>query len=289
MQTKLTFKRCKQTGLPLHDDGVGYRVLGALPPAGKQFNMPNYAGTFRTLPESEWVERSLKQWNLRVEDQGRFGSCVGQGTTKGFTYAWLISGQTPQLFSPTFVYAHINGGRDQGAQVSDGLKTIKENGVCLLDQFGPDKIYLRDVSPAAKQTALRFRVIEAYKINSWIELGSALSSGMLVVSGIGVGNNFSNLDRNGVAPLPDQVVGGHCMAHIGLKKIAGQWKAETQNSWSTSWGQGGFCYLQKDAWHPSFGFPFDAFAIGAVIDDPEETQTDPVILKAGKETKHHAV
>ncbi len=55
---------------------------------------------------------------------------------------------------------------------------------------------------------------------------------MPVVTGIAVGNNFSNLDRNGVAPLPDRVVGGHCTCQLGLKKVQGIWMAETQNSWS---------------------------------------------------------
>jgi hypothetical protein len=190
----------------------------------------------------------------------------------------LASGQARHLFSPTSIYARINGGRDQGAQVASGLEAIKTYGTCFQEQFGEDKIYAQQLSAAAAKTATRFRVLEAYKINNWSELGTAITKGFVVVSGIGVGDNFSNLDSNGVAPLPNRVIGGHCLASFGLKKVSGIWVANTRNSWGDRWGKLGNCYLQRDAWHPQYGFPFDAFAIGGVLDDPEETETDPPIL-----------
>lgn len=271
----------KLNGLPVTDDGTQYRTLGALPPT-RSYSLPSFGGSFEALPESEWQECSLRNWNVPILNQGHFGSCVGHGSVEALTYAWLIAGQQRVELSPTFIYAWINGGRDSGAQVSQGLECIKSHGSCLMNQFGEDKIYLQQMSAEAKATGLKFRVLEAYKVNSWVELGSALMRGMTVVCGIGVGSNFSRLDSNGVPPLPDTIVGGHCLCNVGLKKVSGIWVAETQNSWSSSWGQSGFCYLRKEHWDPRFGFSFDAFAVGSVIDNPDDTD-DPPILHGKKQ------
>jgi hypothetical protein len=272
-------KTCDRTGLPMHDDGHQWRVLGALAPV-KAFALPNFGASFDVIPERDWIETSVDDWaqKIPVWNQGQHGACVGHGSATAFTFAWLISGQAYHEFSPTSIYARINGGRDQGAQVGDGLLCLKKYGAALMSQFGEDKIWEQQLTADVRKTATRFRVVEAYKINDWTEMGTALMKGFMVVSGLAVGDNFSNLDRNGVAPLPDRVTGGHCLAHYGLRQVGGTFVAKTRNSWGMSWGVGGDCYLQKDAWNPRYGFPFDAFAIGGVMDDPEETDTDSPVL-----------
>ncbi len=263
--------------MPLIDDGFQFRALGAKRPR-QTFTHRTFESVFTVLPESEWREGSVMHWNVPIWDQGQYGSCGGHAAGTAFSYLWAMSGQSMHEFSPTSVYARCNGGRDEGCVVADTLTCLKNYGICFMSEFGENKIYLSQMSVAAKKTALRFRVIEAYKISNWQQMGTALTRGMVVVSGIGVGNNFSNLDRNGVAPLPDRVIGGHALAQIGLRKVDGTWVATTQNSWGSRWGSNGFCYLQKDAWHPQFGFPFDAYALASVLDDPEETETDPPVL-----------
>jgi Papain family cysteine protease len=264
------------TGLPVHFDGSTYRILGVLKPT--KFGMfKNFGDTFDVIPESSWTECSLRKWNVSIWNQGEHGSCVGHGSGAGFTYAWLLSGQPLQQFSPTSVYAHVNNNQDNGAQVSDGLMCLKQYGISLMPLFPESDIYMSQMSTDAQQTALRFRAVDAYKINNWNELGSAIMHGMTVVSGLAVGNNFSQLSSQYIVPLPDYVVGGHCMANIGLHNINGIWYIETQNSWGTTWGDSGFCYLQQNAWNPQYGFPYDAFAINAVYTDPQEIDNEPVL------------
>jgi C1A family cysteine protease len=275
-------RRNATTGLPEIDDGREFRQLGALPPT-RAHRFTNFEASYPSLPESEWKECSIRKWwDQPIYNQGQHGSCVGQASTTGFTYAWRISRQTPQIFSPTYVYAQINGNRDQGAQVSEGLECLEDIGTCLFSQVGQDKIYRSQISSAANETAKRFRVATAYAINSWVELGSAILQGMVVVTGIAVGTNFSYLDSNGVAPLVDRLAGGHALAHVGLKNINGTWVIETQNSWGADWGLNGYCYLREEHFDPRYGFSFDAFAIASVKDDPEDTETDSPILKRSK-------
>lgn len=266
------------SGLPMIYDGEEFRVLAALP-SDKVCTLPLFNDVFETVTTDEWIECSLKHWNTPIWDQGRYGSCSGQASGMAFTYSWLLSGQPFYEFSPTSVYARINGGRDNGATVADTLTCLKKYGIALMSQFGQNKIYTSQLSQEAIITAKRFRILAAYRLQSVDELFTALIRGLAAVSGIAVGQNFSNLDSNGVAPLPNRIAGGHALTHIGLKKIKNTWVVETQNSWGKRWGKNGFCYLQRDAWDRSYGFPFDCYAIGAVIDDPSDDSTDPEVLK----------
>lgn len=268
-----------RSGLPMINGGGEWRVLGALP-SPKLTALPSFAEDFKAIPRSEWVECSLKEWGCPVLNQGKYGSCVGQGTETAFRYIWKISGQTDRDFSPTFIYGHINNNRDNGAQVSDGPTTLRLNGTCLLSQVGMDKIFKSQFPQEAFTTAKRFKLLSAYRCTNYDELCSALMLGFPVISGIAVGSNFTSIPRTGIAPIPDRVVGGHCMCHIGLKQIGGKWMIETQNSWSENWGMGGFCYLQEAAWHPRYGFGFDCWALTAVQDDPEDTRTDTPVVTA---------
>lgn len=266
------------SGLPMIHDGEQWRILGCLPSTDFAAPLPPWFSAFPVVPESEWDETATDMSHVPVFNQGSHSSCVGHGTVTAFTFAWIMSGQPFHVFSPTSIYARINGGRDKGAMVADGLAALKTFGTCFMDQFGEDQIYAQQLPPAAVNTALRFRVHEAYKVSNWAEMGSAINRGLIVVSGLAVGNNFSKLDANGVCPLPDMIAGGHCLAHYGLKKIDGVWMLRTRNSWGNMWGQQGDCYIQQGAWNPQYGFPFDAFAIGGVLDDPQETDTDPPVL-----------
>ncbi len=268
----------KISGLPVHDDGNQQRILGALKPKFKS-PLPSFGDKFTAIDESAWEECSIKPWNAPILNQGRHGSCVGHGSVTGFTYSWLFSGQQSFPFSPTYIYAWINGGVDRGSVVGDGLKELKERGTCFISQFGEDSLFTNQMSEEAKTTASRFRVLDAFKINSWIELGTALMLGFPVVCGLAVGNNFSHLDSNGVAPLPDVVAGGHCLCNTGLKKINGEWVLETQNSWGELWGMNGFCYLHRDHFSPRYHFPFDVFAVASVQDDPITEDEDPPVTE----------
>lgn len=265
------------SGLPLHYDGNEWRVLGTLRPHAL-CALPNFSDSFGVIPESNWQEISLRNTKVKILNQSTHSSCTGNGSVVGFSYAWLLSGQTYHDFSATYIYAQINGGRDQGAMVSDALTALKTYGTCFMSEVGEDIVLRNQIPATANETAKRFKVFEAYKINNFEELGSAIQRGLVVVSGFAVGNNFSQISSEGVAPLPNSVAGGHCTAQIGMKKSSsGDWIIESQNSWG-NWALGGYYYMQRGAWNPMYGFPFDAFAIGGVLDDPQDTDTDVPVL-----------
>lgn len=266
-------------GLPFIDVGGEARSLGCLPPDPNFSALPNFEARFEVLPESKWEENSLKDAKPPIRNQRNHGSCTGQGTVSCYTVAKkkMAPSENFEPLSATFIYGHINGGQDQGARVSDAMMAILQIGTCYDKQVPWNMIYKQQFPPGAFETAKRFKAQEAYKLNSFEELCTALTLGIPCASGLAVGRNFTRgeLRSDGVAPLPDVIVGGHCLAHLGLTRKNGIWVVETFNSWGKEWGMNGWCYLTKEHWSPGYGFPFDCFAIYSVADDVADKDDNP--------------
>lgn len=276
-------------GMPFIDVSGEARSLGCLPPDPNFKALPLFESKFDVLPESKWQENSLRDAKAPIRNQRQYGSCTGQGTVTVFTVAKKKNAPSENfdVLSATFIYGYINHGQDQGARVSDAMMSILQNGTCLDRQVPYNMIFKQQFPQEAFETAKRFKAGEAYKLNSWEELCTALTLGIPCASGIAVGRNFvqGQLQSSGIAPLPDSIVGGHCLAHIGLKQINGIWVVETQNSWGTNWGMDGYCYLRKEHWSPGYGFPFDCFAIYSVADDTSDTEDSPPVFAFNEQSK----
>ncbi len=215
---------------------------------------------------------------ISIDNQGSTSSCVGHGCETTFDYAWLQAGRRMAQFSPTFVYGLINGGRDAGAVISDAATAIKNFGICDA-KYAPEGAIMRSqYSAEAYRDAKRHRAIEVLKLNGWQDILQAIWLELPVMAGLLVGRNFGDLDGEGIAPLPDQVLGGHCISIMGAKqsKRSGEWVAKIQNSWSKNWGLGGFAYLTER--HFQSTNP-DAWAIIGVAQDPDDTFDDVPVAR----------
>lgn len=270
-------------GLPMIEAGGGWRVLAALP--GKSlYGCPAWWGARPVLPRSQWRSTSLRaKYPLPILDQGQTSSCVGHASAKAGRRAWLASGQQDHPFNPFWIYGLINGGRDAGASVGDAVDAMTRWGMAcdgqLTDGDLPHHLYypqqLQQLQQVA-QKAQRFRILESWHLRGpgiFDQIGSALTLGYVVVSGIYVGRNFGQLDSDRVAPLPDQVLGGHALEHNGLVWLPRRnaWGIDTDNSWSAQWGANGTCVLVEGHWQSGLA---DAFAILATATDPQDASQE---------------
>lgn len=251
------------------------RHLGCLPPRADFGGLPKFTATNHVVPRTQWKEVDLSPLGVPVLDQGQHGSCVGHGSTSAFWFAYLIAGGTvpDSGFSPTSLYALINGGWDRGAVVSDAMDALIQQGVCTMKECPESVIFTRQIPASANETRKRFRVLDAYHCATFDEIGSALQLGFPVSFGITLPGNFNKLDAEGVAGLGWGALGGHCMCAYGTTKLkSGAWAIRVRNSWAASWGQNGNCLLVEQ----HFGRDCDAFAVRADLSDPLDPNAPPI-------------
>jgi hypothetical protein len=257
-------------------DGV-YRVLACIPETEEsKAAFPVFGSQMATqLDPSQWQEIDMSWYNPPIWDQGMTSSCVGQGCTAGMQVCYMQSGRPLVEFNPYFCYGLINGGRDQGAMISDGLKALQQYGTCQKDALPNGVMFKNQFPQTAYENAKRFKLAQAYRCPDFNSICSAITLGFVTPLGIWVGDNFSQVDSQGVAPVPAGGGGGHCILGVGLKKSARYgWMIKIQNSWGKRFGVNGYAYIHKG--HFQRMQP-DAFAIQSVIDDPQDnTPADEV-------------
>ncbi len=200
------------------------------------------------IDESQWEENDqFAVFNPRILNQIQNG-CVGHGGDTMFELGWMQSGQDLPTdgFSPTFLYAQLNGGVDQGAMIGDLIGALTGVGQVTADDFPESKYLFRDgIPPALKAEAAKYQADEMYAFSTWAELGTALSRGFGVADSVMVGRTFMNIDANGVVGV-DRGPGNHCVCAGGLRKLSGGWQAHHQNSWGATFGQSGRFYTTQD-------------------------------------------
>jgi intein/homing endonuclease len=233
---------------------------------------------WRRVVGTERMEFAGPVFNMEVSGDNSYvaegigvHNCVGHGSVTAFTRAWSITGHPIRKFSSCYIYGNINGGRDQGAIVSDAMDLLLSKGTCLESTVPEGMIFRRQFPAGADAEAQKYRAFDCYHLGSFDEIGSALVMGDPVCFGIMVGARFNNLDSEGVPPVGGN--GGHCLEGHGLVRLkSGKWGVRTQNSWSVDWGNGGCCVLIEG--HFTYGQNYmgglDAFAIRATADAPDD-------------------
>lgn len=269
----------EDNGLPLVYEGGAYRVLAALPGRAAYAAAPAWADSKPVLPRNQWRPVSLRGYPIPILDQAQSSACVGHATASAFRRAWLRSGQPDRPFNPYWAYGLINHDQDAGAIVGDAVDAIARFGFACDGEPAngdlPHRLFMQTQvmgMAVVLAKAARFRVLECWHLRGpgvFDQMATALQEGYACVSGLTVGRNFGQLDAEGVAPLPDVVLGGHALEHCGLAWSArrGAWLLDTDNSWSLDWGDQGTCRLEEGHWGRGTA---DAFALKAVRIDPED-------------------
>jgi len=254
-----------RSGIPGLEVAGDIRYLACLPP--KDYcNVPRFSAAYDTLPEAKWRECDYSFFKAPVTDQKSTNSCVGQSTATCFKRSWQMAGQEYLDFSPYWVYALINGGRDNGAQIEDAVTAVQKYGVATADEIPRGVLFPNQLPKSAFDRAKNRRALDVHLLQSFEDLCTALSLGFCCVSGIPVSQRWMTPDADGVCPLVDTVVGYHALEHHGLvfSPKRQEWLVLTQNSYGNSWGINGCCKLRKQ----HFTGRMHAFAIRAVYDDP---------------------
>ena len=257
-------------------DGAGEpRRLGCLlPPAGFVSALPAFEDRVPLLKDTEiqdiaksGVMDGRKKFDPSfIKDQKSHGSCNGFAGAMALTRARIRRGLDRVDLSGAYLYSLINGGRDQGSMLDDGMQAIQERGVATADTVGWDAIYPSRYDRAkADAEAKRFRGFECYAVKTPAGLFSAAALGFDLVVAVHVGNRFMKVDSEGVAGV-DNGPGNHAVGADGIVWAKGGPHLTGFNSWNRTYGADGRMLMGWD----HFAQPFEHhvfYAIRSTGDD----------------------
>lgn len=179
----------------------------------------------KRFPHSKWIR-----------NQGGRGSCNGYAGAWALSRARVMSGLDFVALSGEFLYSLINGGRDNGSMLDDGMQAIAEKGVAREELVKHESYLWSQMSAEARSDSARFRAFECYNVESELGLASGLALGFIGVVAVHASNSWSSLSggvsRRSLGP------GNHAVV---CQDVAwnGRLLFDIANSWGVGWGDNG--------------------------------------------------
>ena len=190
-----------------------------------------------------------------VENQGNLGSCTGNALAGAIEFLERKDVVPFVEASRLFIYYNERAMEgtvksDAGAMIRDGIKALKNQGVCS-ETHWPYIISKFAVKPnaACYKEALKRHITSYHRILTVDEMRSCLADGFPFVFGFTVYESFESQEvaRTGVVQMPqpnERSLGGHAVLAVGYDDA--QKRFIVRNSWGTDWGQKGYFTIQYE-------------------------------------------
>lgn len=198
------------------------------------------------LTANVFPEEYRTEGNVKILNQGSIGSCVAHAIATAMAYRELKSGKpTYHNYSRGFIYGNR---RDtdyskEGMITRQALRQVNHDGDCLYSTFPWNEKLDSVKSRIAKNKDKYFNEAANYKIKSYFrcytdeDIKATIMTQGAAILGMPLYEGFG---KNVQLPkLGDKTTGGHVMCCVGWNKDG--WIV--QNSWSSIWGDKGYCYV----------------------------------------------
>ncbi|WP_042373268.1 C1 family peptidase [Streptacidiphilus neutrinimicus] len=193
----------------------------------------------------------LTQYALAPGNQGQVGACVTWATGySGYGILMNEQGIAGAPMAPMFIYSQIAQGNDQGTYAGVALPMEQQQGIdTKTDYWQGDSDFTTQPDDNERANAA------GYKLSGFTQLptsGSsaraaiedAISQGMPVAIGFSVHQSFMDLNSQTASDYSyvpgdagsDPIVGGHEVTIVAYNDQG----VKIENSWGSSWGDGGF-------------------------------------------------
>lgn len=194
----------------------------------------------------------LRESFTPVKDQGKMGACSSFALVGIFEFILKKNHQPDINLSEQFVYynarkAESASQTDTGSSLSDVLKTMREQGVCLeqLFPYNPDNI-AQEPPVEAYDDAQNRKIVHAKNVKrSLQDIKSAVYEGYPVAITLKIFDSF--IPRKGFIRIPseqeiqNEKSGYHTMVVCGYNDEARFFVV--RNSWGRRFGEKGYCYI----------------------------------------------
>lgn len=200
-------------------------------------------------------EINLARYCSSVEDQGQLGSCTANALAGNLEFIDNRLDSTYTDVSRLFIYYNERvlirtADTDSGAMLRDGIKTLKNDGVCP-ESVWPYQIAKFTQKPTTKcyTDAKNHRISSYYRLQTHSERLACLTDGYPFVFGFSVYESLetAKVTATGVVPMPgkkDKMIGGHAVLAIGFNQNSKRFIF--RNSWGKNWGKNGYGTIPFD-------------------------------------------
>ncbi len=159
------------------------------------------------------------------------------------------------IFSPSFIYNQVNGGKDEGSNPVKVLELLRDQGASTLETFPyAPKDHLVQPPAVARAEAPVFRIEDFGMVQSGAQMRALLARGEVVVVGVRTNPIFSAgrysvydtaaHERGRAMRTAGQPHGYHAMAIAGYDDARQAFLF--MNSWGKDWGDGGAVWVHYD-------------------------------------------
>lgn len=184
-----------------------------------------------------------------IADQKSHGSCNGYAGARALTRARVRRNLPKVLLSGAYLYSLMNGGRDEGSFIEDGVKATVA-GCATEATVNWDQIYPSKYDRAKAQAeAAKYKALETdiYTVSTAIGFLTGLALGFDGVCAVHVQNRFMRLGADGIAGV-DAGPGNHAVGCDGITYAGGQVCGTGFNSWNLQYGDQGRMLLSPAHW-----------------------------------------
>ncbi|MFA5543715.1 MAG: C1 family peptidase, partial [Bacilli bacterium] len=220
------------------------------PPDERDYLLSSFLPPLKVSLPDEWTY--WLQYQTPVKFQGGLGSCVGFDTSAHKeSYDTREYGKNIDL-SEQFLYGkckETDGMPNiEGTYIRAAMKVLQDFGVCEETYFPYEGKY----PPNSRPKEGYLENAAKYKLSTYAAVGvtkeemrRALYQNGPVSVGIMVYDSFMNTGSDGIVKYPSGAKqGGHAILVIGYNKIG----LICKNSWSTQWGNKGYCTIPWLVW-----------------------------------------
>lgn len=171
--------------------------------------------------------------------QGHIGSCAGYAAAGAMVRAMMLRGFNYVELAGEFTYSLCNGGRDQGSQLVDTMRSIASDG-CARREFVEKYEWRKNrMRPEAFADAKNHVALEPYEVEDERQLVSGVAQGFVGVVAMHFGRESSQLDGNGICGDVSGP-GNHAVLVEDVTWIDGVgWAFDCRNSHGTNYGRSG--------------------------------------------------
>lgn len=218
--------------------------------------------------------RELFPGDRWIRNQGRRGSCNGYACAWALARARVLRGLPFVPLSGEYVYAGINGGRDRGSMLDDGMRFLAKNGSVPEDMVPHEEYLWRRISEEAKSRADDFLGFELAGVDSEDDLLIGISLGYVAVVAVHFGSRMQRLDRAGIAGS-HRGPGNHSVGVDDVRIRNGRVEFDYFNSHGRRYGEDGRAWLTWDAHFAEPNRYHQFFLVRSALDDPSDDQDLP--------------